>query len=311
VSSARDEHATAVLRQLEQLDARAELLDLSTFPRESFLALNYSAGLGYSARIALTNGRVINLPDVTAVWWRRPQPLAVDPAIRRSSHRAFAHSESHEALSGLWLTLDTLWVNHPIATETAARKVRQLQLAQEIGLQIPLTCITNNPDEARAFVASCPGKVIYKSFSATEQEWRETRLLRDEEMAGLDNVAFAPVIFQEYVEAVVDLRITVIGDRIFPAAIHSQESAYPVDFRMDMARARIEPVRLPEEFETGLRALMSRLGIVYGAIDARLTPDGRHVFLEVNPAGQWLFIEQRTQQPISETLARYLARRVD
>src|SRR5688572_27478182 len=109
VSSPRDEHATVVLQHLEQLDARAELLDLSTFPRESCLALSYSAERGFGARITLANRGVISLTDVTAIWWRRPQPLDIDPTIRRSSHRAFAHSESYEALSGLWLALDTRW----------------------------------------------------------------------------------------------------------------------------------------------------------------------------------------------------------
>lgn len=180
-------------------------------------------------------------------------------------------------------------------------------MAQEVGLTIPRTLITNEPAAARAFVAAEPGGTIYKAFSATEQEWRETRLLRPEEMAGLDNVAYAPVIFQEYVPAGVDLRITVIGDAIFPAAIHSQETSYPIDFRMDMSQARIEPATLPAETEASLLMLMARLGIVYGAIDMRRTPDGHDVFLEVNPAGQWLFIEQRTHHPITATLARHLA----
>jgi glutathione synthase/RimK-type ligase-like ATP-grasp enzyme len=51
---------------------------------------------------------------------------------------------------------------------------------------------------------------------------------------------------------------------------------------------------------------MHRLGLVYGAIDVRLTPEGRYVFLEVNPAGQWLFIEHATGQPISAELASRL-----
>jgi len=56
-----------------------------------------------------------------------------------------------------------------------------------------------------------------------------------------------------------------------------------------------------------LRALMRRLGLVYGAIDLRLTPDGRYVFLEINPAGQFLYVEQQTGQPIAAALAALLA----
>jgi glutathione synthase/RimK-type ligase-like ATP-grasp enzyme len=115
------------------------------------------------------------------------------------------------------------------------------------------------------------------------------------------------VIFQEYVPAVVDLRVTVVGDDIFAAGIHSQETRYRVDFRIDMNQASIEAHSLPGEVESCVRELIRRLGLVYGAIDMRLTPDGRYVFLEVNPAGQWLFIEGRTGQPITAAVARTLA----
>ena len=93
---------------------------------------------------------------------------------------------------------------------------------------------------------------------------------------------------------------------IFPAAIHSQETAYKVDFRMEMNSARMEAVELPEDVIARLHNLMKRLGLVYGAIDMRLTPDGRYVFLEINPAGQWLFVEQQTGQPITKSLVRLL-----
>ncbi len=126
-------------------------------------------------------------------------------------------------------------------------------------------------------------------------------------MALLDNVKFAPVIFQEYIPADVDLRITMIGEQIFPAAIHSQETEYKVDFRMTMEKARFEAVELPPKVVRMLRELMKRLGLVYGAIDMRRTPKGEYVFLEINPAGQWLFVEERTGQKISDALADLLA----
>jgi glutathione synthase/RimK-type ligase-like ATP-grasp enzyme len=122
----------------------------------------------------------------------------------------------------------------------------------------------------------------------------------------LDRVRYAPVIFQEYIEAKVDLRITVVGDDIFPAEIGSQETSYRVDFRMCMHEADIRPHVLPPAVAAKITDLMRALGLVYGAIDMRLTPDGEYVFLEINPAGQWLFIEQRTGQPITATLARYM-----
>jgi glutathione synthase/RimK-type ligase-like ATP-grasp enzyme len=76
---------------------------------------------------------------------------------------------------------------------------------------------------------------------------------------------------------------------------------------MDWAGARVEAVQLPAEIENKLHALMASLGLIYGAIDMRLTPDGRYVFIEVNLASQWYFIEQRTKQPITATFAKLLA----
>ena len=133
--------------------------------------------------------------------------------------------------------------------------------------------------------------------------------MRQDELSLLDHVRYAPVIFQEYVEALYDLRVTVVGDEVFAAAIHSQETAYAVDFRMDIESAEIEPVSLPVEVEERVRALLTRLGLVYGAIDMRRTPDDRYVFLEINPAGQWLFVEEKSGQPIASALAEVLVTR--
>jgi glutathione synthase/RimK-type ligase-like ATP-grasp enzyme len=125
----------------------------------------------------------------------------------------------------------------------------------------------------------------------------------------LDRVAVAPVIFQEFVPAEVDLRITVVGEQFFAAAIHSQELPYPLDFRLFLDRdpgVRMEPTELPTEVEGGLMRLLKSAGLRYGAIDMRRTPSGRHVFLEVNPSGQWRFVEEVTGQPITAAMARLL-----
>lgn len=308
ISTATDEHADAVLGELSKQGTPATLLDLSQFPQHLNLSMHYDA-LGHrNFSLDLPDQTKVNLTGCSVIWWRRPQPFVLHPAMTRESYRTFALNECHEAFVGLWQSLDAFWVNDPNKDTMAHRKAYQLRIAEEVGLSIPRTLISNDPAIVHEFIAGQGyERTIYKSFSATEQEWRETRLLRPGELALIENVQYAPVIFQEYIEALYDLRITVIGDAIFPAAIYSQESAYKVDFRMDMASSRIEAVRLPQSIQEQLHALMTRLGLVYGAIDMRLTPEGKYVFLEINPAGQWLFIEQRSQQPITTCLASLLS----
>jgi glutathione synthase/RimK-type ligase-like ATP-grasp enzyme len=310
ISSVNDAHASAVLGELRRLGAEARLLDLSLFPSQMQLTMQYDSVNRRAFWLKLPGDEHLDLADCRVIWWRRPQSFVLPPTIVQEAHRVFALNEIQEAFSGLWQAVDAFWVNPPHCDTMAHRKVYQLRVAQEVGLAIPRTLITSDPEEARQFAATQGyERTIYKAFSATPADWRETRLLRSEEIAQLDNVRYAPVIFQEYIEAQYDLRITIVGQSIFPAAIFSQQTAYKVDFRMDIANARIEPVALPVAVEAHLFDVMEKLGLVYGAIDMRLTPDGRYVFLEINPAGQWLFVEQHSHQPITASMATLLASR--
>ena len=306
ISQEQDVHAQAVLGHLRRSGADAWLLDLAKYPMQSSVALRYSNNGVSKAEYRGPDG-LRRFEDCRAVWWRRPQPFGIDPAITDPEHSRFAFTECLETFAGLWRTLDAFWVNEPTRDEIAHKKTYQLRVAERVGLDIPDTLVTNDPAEARAFVdVHGVDKTVYKVFSATRRLWRETRILKREELAQLDLVQAAPVIFQEYIPGV-DLRVTIVGDDIFPAAIDVSGGEYPVDFRMNMGQARITPTDLPDDVVAGLKELMSRLGLVYGAVDLRRTPDGRHVFLEVNPAGQWLFVEAKTRQPIAKALADLLA----
>lgn len=301
-----DAHTQAVVGEIRRLGSEAVVADLSEFPQRCWLSIRYTC-CGEREFQFTIGDRTHDLADFGSAWWRRPQQPLISDDITTETHRMFAANEVAEALSGLWYALDAFWVNDPAKDHVAHRKIGQLRVAQDCGLTLPETLITNDADQARIFIDRRGYRnVVYKSFSAIEQEWRETRVLREEELSLIDYVRYAPVIFQEYIEALYDLRITVVGDEIFPAAIHSQQTSYPADFRMDMANARISPVELPDQVQAQLRDFMKRLGLQYGAIDMRLRPDGEYVFLEINPAGQWLFVEEVTSQPIAASIARIL-----
>jgi len=300
ISHPGDVHAAAVRAALSHCGAEVVFLDTAEFPRNVALTMGYPGSM--RARIG---DSVVDLGEAKAIWWRRPQPLVLHDEI---ADRAFAFGECHAALSGLWSCLDAEWVNNPDRDQIAARKPYQLKVATAVGFSVPRTCITSDPAVATEFAATQGDQgTIYKAFAATEQSWRETRLLGAAECSLLDSVRFAPVIFQQHIKAVADLRITVVGDDIFAASIVAAESDYQYDFRVAMNSATVTPHQLPDEVTRQIRELMSSLGLVYGTIDMRLTPDGEYVFLEINPAGQWLFVEERTGQPIAQALAEYLA----
>lgn len=304
VSHPADPHATGVLNLLQRRRHPVVLVDTSEFPKRSRIVERFGAeGAGFEMTVA---GRRVNLGKCKAGWWRRPLQYTLHDGIAQDA-AGFTYTECNEAMVGMWAALDIAWVNPPALDEEAHHKPYQLALAGEVGLRIPETLITNDPDAAREFVGRHGlGATIYKTFIADEDNWRETRLVGDKELELIEQLELAPVIFQEYIPAEGDLRITVVGEEMFCAAITPAPGGYQIDYRMDLQGAAYRPTEVPSEVEKGLRALMQRLGLVYGAIDMRRTAEGEHVFLEVNPAGEWLFVEERTNQPITAAMADLL-----
>lgn len=305
VSEPHDAHAQAVTHALKHMGTRdVRLLDLSNFPTRLSMTMRIGAAAGDFALTFEDDARV-PMSEVTAVWWRRPQ-MFVLPAGMTPAYRQFAMSEAATAFQGLWQASHALWVNDVVRDAAASHKPWQLELARRVGLHIPETLMTNDPEAARAFWASQPQGTVYKAFSATHYAWRETRLLRQDEWRLADAIRWAPVIFQAYVPATHDLRVTVVGQQLFAAAARTEDAEYPVDVRFN--HVQYQPHPLPPEVERKLLAFMTKLGLEYGAIDLRLTPDGEYIFLEVNPAGQFLYIEHATGLPISLALASHLNR---
>lgn len=306
VSSFADPHARGVIAELAKLGTEVELLDLADYPGKLTLTLAFGDGKRRFLLKRPGEGQ-LDLDTVRAVWWRRPGAFSLPELLRDPAHRRLAQSEANAAFQGLFAAMEALWINEPTLDALASYKPYQLALAQRLGLEIPPTVMTSDPEEAREFWRVCQSDVIYKQFIALPDAWWETRRLGETETKATDEaIRLAPVIFQRHVAAVADLRVTVIGDEIFAAAVDLRDLDYNVDVRINL-NAKHVAHPLPNDVADKLRGLMRRLGLIYGAIDLRLTADGRYVFLEINPAGQFLYVEQQTGQPIAAALAARLA----
>jgi hypothetical protein len=306
ISSLADPHARAVIAALAERRVHAELLDLAEFPSRLTLTMAFDGGKRRFQLRRPGEGQ-LDLDSARAVWWRRPGAFGLPDTLKTPVHRRLALSEANTAFQGLYEAMNALWINPPARDAAASHKSYQLALAQSLGLEIPQTLMTSDPDEARAFWSECDGDVIYKQFIALPDAWSETRRLGEAEIRTADAaIRIAPMIFQRRVEAVADLRVTIIGDQVFAAAVDVRNLDYDVDVRLNL-NARHVAHDLPDDVTAKLLAMMRELGLVYGAIDLRLTADGRYVFLEINPAGQFLYVEQATGQPITAALATHLA----
>jgi len=306
ISHAGDDHAAAVTRALSARGRTPILIDTAAFPTRARLSCSLA---GDARALSLcVEGETVDLDALNVIWWRRPQPYALDPNID-GEVASFVYNECHEALSGAWHSLRARWVNPPAADEVAHHKPLQLALASELGLKIPATLITNDPAAARAFIEERgPEQTVYKTFLAHDGHWRETRVLAGDELALLDCVRLAPVIFQEFIPSSADLRVTVFDQDVRAVEIVTAPGEYPYDYRVALDAVTMRATRLPRPVKTLLLRLMKRLGLLYGAIDLRRTPSGEYVFLEVNPAGEFLFVQERSGEDLTAAMADLLWR---
>ncbi len=307
IAGAADEHALLVQRVLAARHAEeAHILDSSAFP----VAASVDGRFGRSRpSVHLRNGgpAAIALEDARSFWWRRPQRMTLDPRITDATAYSFAYSECLSALHGMLACCGQLWVNDMHHDDAADYKPRQLTIAAQLGFAVPDTLITNDPLRVRPFWDEHGGQVVYKAFNQRAIVWRPARLLREEDLALLDHVRAAPVIFQAFVPGVRDLRVTIVGRDVFAAAFDAPQGDR-VDYRLDLAHSGCVPHELPRDVLDRLHALMAALRLEYAAVDLRLTPDGQYVFFELNTGGEFLFVQQRTGQPIAEAVAAHLAR---
>lgn len=252
--------------------------------------------------------QTVALRDVTAGYYRRPGTPEVPETVGDEATRDYIVNEWSAVLRSLWNALEGRWLNSPFAILRAEDKPRQLSEALKIGFAIPETLVTNAFESAHAFVAV--GGAIGKPLRHALVERGPTgEVLFTSRLAALETddraaVAAAPVIYQREIAKACDLRVTVIGDRLFATAIHSQsDQETEVDWRrgsrVDLPH---EVVELPADVAARCLALTHALDLRYGAIDLIRDSAGKYWFLEINPNGQWAWIERRTGAPLSAAI---------
>lgn len=247
----------------------------------------------------------VALDDVAAVWCRRLWTPELPPDLDEATVAA-CRIESMTALEGALATATRArFVNPPDADRSAMHKLRQLQVAAEVGLTIPPTLVSNDPDEVRAFCARHPAaitKLLAVDHVGAARMY--TRRIAATDLDDLDGLQLAPMLAQAEIPKRIELRVAVVGTRCFAGGIRAGTGDGPVDWR-DPAAPDLgwEPADLDATVAERLVELTRRLGLVYGAVDLIVGPDGACTFLEINPGGEWGMLEHALGLPVSEALA--------
>lgn len=259
----------------------------------------------------LTNdGQPLRSP--TSIWYRRmrtpPRPGGMDTGVYE-----FCLQETRSTLLGCVLALTGRWMSHPAAVWKSEFKPFQLALATQIGLSIPPTIITNDPRAIRkAFdqFGTMVAKPVRRGHITEDGRTSAiyTSQVLKEHLDEIESAHYSPAIYQALVSKRYDVRVTIVGRRVFAASIDSQsDPAAAIDWRQtENPGLPHHYITLPERLNDQLLRLMDLLELSFGAVDLIQKADGEFVFLEVNPNGQWLWLDRMLNLGISECVAEWL-----
>lgn len=299
-----------VVRSLNRLGADYYRFNTDEIGRDVFLTLDFAHDI--FMLYDRPKGLVIDLLKFQSVYFRRPElPNFTDESIT-SDERQFMQLEIRQTLEGIYKILrHAYWVSDIDAIRRAENKIYQQVLAREIGFKIPDGIITNHPTSFQSFLKDRRGGCIIKPIYSGQIGWPEmqnvvfTSELQSEPQS--QQIELCPSYLQERINKQYDVRVTVVGDEIFAARIDSQSNQETmIDWRVGENILPHQVVSLPDIVQTQCRELLHGLELQFGAIDFVETSEGEYIFLEINPNGQWAWIETQTGLLISDAIAKQL-----
>lgn len=306
LTNSQDATADYLLPLLKKAGLAVVRINTDTLIAESSVSL-------VNSEVALTIHEQRLIPDdVKHLWYRRPERLK-HVEFDDSAESRFAINEWSEAIEGFLAHIPKQrWMNHPSANVGASNKIEQLSTAQELGLRTPATVLTQDAATARKFAVQCDGNVIAKPLSngyierpSGDDSLIYTNLVK---LADLDvddsEFAACPTLFQQFVRKECDVRITVIDNAIHAVELRAsgEDGGQRCDIRRNnMTDVAYSEIELPSKVASSINILMERYGLRFAAIDMAIDLDGNWVFFEINPNGQWAWLDLSAGLNISQS----------
>ena len=317
LTEAKDISADVVEAKLRARGEQILRFDWADFPARASLSVKWS---GADKQVLLRiDGSQVDLCSCKSGWLRWPGRLQVSSDIEAPSPRSHVEEDWVRVLQDTCNMLDTRWLPGTItAIRHAGNKQLQLELAAELGFEIPPTLLTNDPEEFLEFhrrhngdlIDKLPTTALMVSQRADGEFTCFTQPVPTRDVGYARRLRHSPMLFQRTIAKKFELRITVVDEEVLAAEIHSQATTRTqLDWRRhDVGHTPYRAHSLPDDVSERCLRLTRRLGLRFGAVDMIVTPEGRYVFLEINPNGQWKWIEDQSGLPVSDAICDALAR---
>ena len=309
ITSKMDAHVDYLIKNLSDDDFfRFNVDDYLTFHTISYKISNSKLDVNIFNKI----GSNLDMDKVKSIYYRRPLLPTIIDKIEDSNIKQLIEKETMEFLRQYYYSFPNLkWLTNPYKIHLTKGRVNQLSFASKLNFKIPKTIITNNKDDFLTFFEECHRKVIIKTINPLsytrkggEKEGFYTEIIDDNNIKDIDlkSLSNSPTLFQEFIDSEYELRITSVANQHFAIKIKSNIT----DWRKQKAIVKYEEYTLPNDVSILLSKYLNNYDLDFGCFDLIKGKDGQYYFLELNPNGQWLWLEQETGVSIGKAILDYL-----
>lgn len=295
-----DLHAVAICHEInKRTDVDCKILEADRLSEDYQLVWHSDDPEKNS--IAFPSGEIMFINDIDLIWWRRSRgDQILDKAYESEAMVDLINQDCRATSLGLLMAgFSGKWISHPTCTQDSSNKLVQLKAAKKCGLLIPKTLVSNDPKKVKEFVLS-HDQVIVKPVSGTKHTLLFTQFV-DYTKLDDESIKICPAIYQEYIQGTKHIRVNVFGNNSYAAEIVTSE----LDWRKNI-NTEYKPFTVSDDLHIKIRRTLDELRLAMGVIDIKLDENENPVWLEVNPQGQFLFIEGMTKEPIRKVFADYL-----
>lgn len=250
--------------------------------------------------------------NLKGIFFRAPVFLRTQSKAELTVHEQLERNQWSSFLRNLIIFKNANWINNPVSTYCAENKLFQLCIAEECGLLVPDTFVSNctdfNLDSNKKYIVKSLDTALFYDVKNKKEMFTYSNVVTGAELQEYD-LTSAPIFIQEFLNPKVDCRVTYVAGTIFPVKILQNGQGMYGDWRVRKEELEYIPFQLPADVEAAIYKLMKKLDLNFGGIDLAIVNE-KYYFIEVNPTGEWGWLEVKTGMNISETIKKALGEEI-
>ncbi|WP_097034484.1 hypothetical protein [Clostridium tertium] len=276
--------------------------------KNMFYRVNVDMFNRYKFNISYENGFYIESSqwsigedELDAIYYRKP--LLPNLCKYEQSYHKMISKDIISYINGIVDGFDGIVLSKPSILRKTENKIYQIKIAKKVGFKFPISSIGTSLDDINKIIEI--GAIIKPLTTGKIISNNECEIIQTAKVQSCikEDISITPLYIQQYIEKSYELRVTIINNKIFPVKI---ESFNLIDWRIDQNKNKYTVVNIPEDIKIKCLEMMKIMNLKFGAFDFIVNNDNEYIFLEVNPNGQWLWLEQKLGVNISSEIINYL-----